>query len=92
MAPVFTEAWTNGIEPLIAETLPLDEAIDAGADAGFAASVAARVDDGTFASIGRDCAPDAAENPSPAPDAPLLGAGAELRCYRRSRGPFRSGS
>jgi len=68
MAPVFTEAWTNGIEPLIAETLPLDEAITR-ALTPFRGFMAARVDDGTFASMAA-LRPDAAEIVT-GPDAPL---------------------
>ncbi len=68
MAPVFTEAWTNGIEPLIAETLPLDEAITR-ALSPFRDFMAARVDGGTFASMAA-LRPDATEIVT-GPDAPL---------------------
>ncbi|MEI4233409.1 flagellar type III secretion system pore protein FliP [Roseovarius sp. D22-M7] len=68
MAPVFTEAWTNGIEPLLAETLPLDEAVTR-ALSPFRGFMAARVDGSTFASMAA-LRPDAAEIVT-GPDAPL---------------------
>jgi flagellar biosynthetic protein FliP len=68
MAPVFTEAWTNGIEPLLAETLPLEEAVTR-ALAPFRGFMAARLDGETFASMAA-LRPDAAEIVT-GPDAPL---------------------
>jgi flagellar biosynthetic protein FliP len=50
MEPVFLAAWANGISPWLDGTLPLEEAFGP-ASAPFRAFMAARVDDGTLATI-----------------------------------------
>jgi flagellar biosynthetic protein FliP len=68
MEPVFSEAWTRGIAPLIDETLPLDEALTR-AIAPFRGFMAQRLDPDTFAAMAV-LRPDAAQIPS-GPGAPL---------------------
>ncbi len=68
MAPVLTEAWTNGIEPLIAETLSLEDAIEQ-VLVPFRGFMAARVDDATFMSMAA-LRPEGASMDT-GPDAPL---------------------
>ncbi|MGI3213109.1 flagellar type III secretion system pore protein FliP [Roseovarius tibetensis] len=68
MAPVFSDAWTNGIEPLIAETLPLEEAVTR-ALTPFRGFMAARLDGETFAAMAA-LRPDAVDIVT-GPDAPL---------------------
>lgn len=50
MEPVFTEAWTRGIDPLLQEELPLDQAITRTL-APFRVFMAGRVDGQTFSAM-----------------------------------------
>ncbi len=68
MEPVFTQAWTEGIDPLLQERLPLDQAMER-ALAPFQVFMAGRVDGDTFAAIAA-LRPDAAMIVT-GPDAPL---------------------
>ncbi|WP_158965210.1 flagellar type III secretion system pore protein FliP [Chachezhania sediminis] len=68
MAPVFTTAWENGISPLIAERIAVEEAVIETLRP-FRVFMAARVDAETFASMA-DLRPDVTVG-TPAPDAPL---------------------
>jgi len=68
MEPVFSEAWTRGIAPLIDETVPLDEALTR-AIAPFRGFMAQRLDPDTFAAMAA-LRPDASQIPS-GPEAPL---------------------
>ncbi|MGQ0564879.1 MAG: flagellar type III secretion system pore protein FliP [Gemmobacter sp.] len=66
MDPVFTEAWTNGIEPLTRDAIPVEQAITATL-APFRLFMAARLDPDTFAALAA-LRPDA---PPLSPDATL---------------------
>ncbi len=68
MEPVFTAAWLDGISPLIANELPMEEAIPRTLDP-FRAFMAGRMDNETFVSMAA-LRPDAA-GISAGPDAPL---------------------
>ncbi|SEL55022.1 flagellar biosynthetic protein FliP [Roseovarius azorensis] len=68
MEPVFAQAWTEGIDPLLQERLPFDQAM-ARALAPFRVFMAGRVDGDTFAAMAA-LRPDAATI-GPGPDAPL---------------------
>ncbi len=68
MEPVFTVAWTEGIAPLLNETIPVEIAIERALDP-FRTFMAARVDAETFSSMAA-LRPDAADIQS-GPDAPL---------------------
>ena len=68
MAPVFDQAWADGIEPLLKEQLPLDLAMER-ALVPFRAFMAGRIDAETFAAMAA-LRPDSALVPS-GPDAPL---------------------
>ena len=68
MEPVFSEAWTRGIAPLIAEEIELDVAFPE-IMAPFRAFMAARLDPETFASMAA-LRPDVTDV-SPSPDADL---------------------
>lgn len=50
MEPVFTEAWTVAIEPLLAEQIELSEALSRGSEP-FRAFMSNRMDDQTFAAM-----------------------------------------
>ena len=68
MEPVFTEAWTNGISPLIQETLPLDQALSR-AITPFRGFMSNRLDPETFAAMAA-LRPDSAQIAT-GPEAPL---------------------
>ncbi len=68
MEPVFTEAWTNGISPLIQETLPLDQALSR-AIMPFRGFMSNRLDPETFAAMAA-LRPDSAQIAT-GPEAPL---------------------
>jgi flagellar biosynthetic protein FliP len=68
MEPVFIQAWTNGIAPMIAEQASLEEAVPKVLEP-FRVFMAARLDPDTFASMA-SLRPDVAETTASA-DAPL---------------------
>ena len=68
MEPVFSEAWTTGISPLIQETLPLDQALSR-AITPFRGFMSNRLDPETFAAMAA-LRPDAAQIAT-GPEAPL---------------------
>ncbi|QFT95141.1 Flagellar biosynthetic protein FliP precursor [Roseovarius sp. THAF9] len=68
MEPVFTEAWTAGIEPLLGERIEIEEAV-ARVLEPFRNFMAGRVDGDTFSAMAA-LRPDAAGT-APAPGAPL---------------------
>ncbi|MEO1139058.1 MAG: flagellar type III secretion system pore protein FliP [Pseudomonadota bacterium] len=68
MEPVFTEAWTLGIEPLLAEQIEIEAAIGRALEP-FRTFMAGRVDGDTFAAMA-GLRPDGVSG-VPAPDAPL---------------------
>lgn len=68
MEPVFTAAWQAGVEPLLAETIPIEDAFPKVMEP-FRVFMAARVDPDTFLNL-RDLRPELA-GALPAPEAPL---------------------
>ena len=68
MEPVFTQAWNAGIDPLLKETLPVDEAVIRALEP-FRIFMAGRLDPDTFSAMAA-LRPDAAQS-VPGPDAPL---------------------
>lgn len=68
MEPVFTEAWELGVQPLLDETLPLEEAFTLALDP-FRVFMAGRMDPDTFRAMA-DLRPDAQGVPL-TPEAPL---------------------
>ncbi|MFN3207697.1 MAG: flagellar type III secretion system pore protein FliP [Roseovarius sp.] len=68
MEPVFSEAWSAGIEPLLSETIDLETALSRALEP-FRGFMAGRVDGDTFAAMAA-LRPDAAGTVA-APDAPL---------------------
>ena len=68
MEPVFTQAWQDGIAPLIAETIDVETAMKRGIEP-FRGFMAARVDADTYMAMA-ELRPDVAVA-DPGPDAPL---------------------
>lgn len=68
MEPIFSEAWATGIEPLLGETIEIEEAV-ARALEPFRTFMAGRVDGETFSAMAA-LRPDTLDT-APAPDAPL---------------------
>lgn len=68
MEPVFTDAWTHGISPLIEEKIGVEEAVIRALEP-FRAFMAARLDADTFYAMS-DLRPDT-QGIDPTPDAPL---------------------
>ncbi|MFK7939537.1 MAG: flagellar type III secretion system pore protein FliP [Roseovarius sp.] len=68
MEPVFIAAWTDGINPLLSQNLPLDEAVARTLDP-FRTFMAGRMDQETFAAMA-DLRPDTIDIEA-GPDAPL---------------------
>ena len=68
MEPVFTVAWSQGVAPMLAEQIPVEEAFVKIVDP-FRTFMAARLDPETFASMAA-LRPDVAAL-TPSPDAPL---------------------
>lgn len=68
MEPVFAEAWSNGIDPLLAETIGVEEAVVRTLEP-FRQFMAGRLDADTFAALAA-LRPETA-GLAPAPDAPL---------------------
>jgi flagellar biosynthetic protein FliP len=68
MEPVFTQAWQDGIAPLIAETIDVETAMKRGIEP-FRGFMAARVDADTYMAMA-ELRPDV-EVADPGPDAPL---------------------
>ena len=69
MEPVFTEAWAAGGAPLVAEELPLDQAMSRAMEP-FREFMAGRVDDKTFAALAA-LRPDTTTASIPTPETPL---------------------
>lgn len=67
MEPVFLEAWARGIDPLVAGTLPVEEALPRALEP-FRGFMAGRVDPDTFATLGEL---RGSVGLAPGPDAPL---------------------
>lgn len=68
MEPVFTEAWVNGVEPLMNELIDIETAF-ARASEPFRLFMSARLDPDTYAHLAA-LRPDAVDS-APGPDAPL---------------------
>jgi flagellar biosynthetic protein FliP len=68
MEPVFTQAWQDGIAPLISETIDVETALQRGIEP-FRGFMAARVDPDTYQAMA-ELRPDVAVA-DPGPDAPL---------------------
>ncbi|WP_294229821.1 flagellar type III secretion system pore protein FliP [uncultured Shimia sp.] len=68
MEPVFTQAWTTGVEPLMAELIDIETAFELTAEP-FRQFMAARLDPDTYTHLA-SLRPDTV-NTEPGPDAPL---------------------
>ena len=87
MEPVFAAAWSQGIAPLVAEDISVEEAFHK-VIGPFRTFMAARLDPETFASMAA-LRPDMTQL-TPSPDARFRSWFQAFFC-QRSRGPFRSG-